>query len=626
MDNDSGFSSKVFCMLIINHLKSGPSGHAIHGKRLVKGKLLPALAVVLLLSGCSNLSFLPDDDILAIKPNTREQVFLFYNRTVSVLKEQPITDKTHFVLTVGQNPRDAFRYLPVFDSGINKLSDYRCRVIRRSKEVESISKSDLYKGSTSGASQISETSFLLPVFENGIEPGDLIEVIYQHEVQLPQLGFYIDFSSCPENSQNLTFQINSTPEIDPLVITRNADFTVTDEHQDGIRTTKYHLDRMSKPKGDPFFSKINPSPAILVSPFFKKDDWKSFGDWYLNLIASKNPRKDELKGLAESLTTGLSDTLSRLNALFNYCQREIRYEQVYLRQGEFIPNSVSDILKRKYGDCKDYSFLFYQLAQAIDIPVKLALVYRGRGFEHSNEIPVSQFNHMIAMYEDSTGVYWYDGTNRISIPGLPGDDLIGQTTLVLQNGGSRLQSIHESGKNILTIHATIHPGSTGAEGNYSVIFGGEFTILPAYWSLFLNTGDLNQYFARWIKEHIHSEMMVSDLKWYTDKNTFTLEFKGKTPNAIRTLSNERVTTLSRLFNRLLPSDTDGSTRNNFFFYPSYNRVEVEISGLSESPIKTGLLEIDPGPWISNNQKEQATKKLQEINSIFSSLHYLKDNK
>ena len=100
-----------------------------------------------------------------------------------------------------------------------------------------------------------------------------------------------------------------------------------------------------------------------------------------------------------------------MDAIFEYCQKNVRYEQVYLDFGEIIPNISTVIFDKKFGDCKDYAILIYTMAKCADLDPHFAICYRGRRRMMIEEIPVSQFNHAFIHFKYQGNDYWYDGEN-----------------------------------------------------------------------------------------------------------------------------------------------------------------------------------------------------------------------
>lgn len=87
-----------------------------------------------------------------------------------------------------------------------------------------------------------------------------------------------------------------------------------------------------------------------------------------------------------------------LKAISSWMSRELIYKQVYLSpERGFVPLDAADVVRRRYGDCKDLASCFIAAAKAAGFkayPV-LARIVEGR-IEPDEPISVAAFNHMIA--------------------------------------------------------------------------------------------------------------------------------------------------------------------------------------------------------------------------------------
>lgn len=398
---------------------------------------------------------------------------------------------------------------------------------------------------------------------------------------LSPLGIYFDLADVGDEAENIVCTID-------LPATDQLHFTVVNDTLEPVITTagerKLYAFSWKKYKASEsrryLFEKRNTSPALLAAlppAAATSFAWREFGDWYLNLVEQKLKPADRVIELAREITRGIESDKEKLDAIFDYCQKNVRYEQVYLDRGEFIPNPAELIIDRKYGDCKDYSTIIYSMARSLGIPASLALCYRGTGVEFHEEIPVSQFNHMIVHYEEDGKHHWYDGTNRTGLPGITTDDLVNARALVLRPGESALVTIEESSDNLLEVQANLQPKGNGLTGSLAVILVSQFSIDFSIHELFRTQAGIQRHIVDWIRTSLNRQAVVRDVQWQAQRGAFAITASVDLPNCITTIPPHTYVSFARIFLELMPPDNPLKRPQDLYYYPLYNRVSIEIS-------------------------------------------------
>ena len=320
------------------------------------------------------------------------------------------------------------------------------------------------------------------------------------------------------------------------------------------------------------------------------NDWKDFGNWYLDLIASKTAANEKIVAMAQEITMGTITAKEKMDAIFEYCQKNVRYEQVYLEKGEFIPNDYQTILARKYGDCKDYSLLMYVLAKSIGVNPNLALCYRGRGVKFYEDITVSQFNHAIVYLNDAGHDYWYDSTNRIGIPGVTTKDLMNATALILEQHNSRLTTIAESPDNKLQIEGAFTYKNKGLVGEIKISLFCQFAIDFFYEEMYLNKADMLSFLIKWTKMNINDELIFKAISYQKQDQRFIINATCEIPNAFLEIDTCLYSSFARIFNRFFPEADKKFNPDQIFYFPYYNRIGIDLifNNLSEPVAEVGL--------------------------------------
>ena len=115
-------------------------------------------------------------------------------------------------------------------------------------------------------------------------------------------------------------------------------------------------------------------------------------------------------------------------ALARFVQKEVTYKAIEFGRGARIPRAPSDVLRHRYGDCKDHALLLYQLLRNFGVEAQLALVRTGSPIRR--ELPsLDQFDHMV-VYLPASGSF-VDTTNKSAdlsrgvTPAIAGKDALG---------------------------------------------------------------------------------------------------------------------------------------------------------------------------------------------------------
>jgi hypothetical protein len=112
-------------------------------------------------------------------------------------------------------------------------------------------------------------------------------------------------------------------------------------------------------------------------------------------IAAISP---ELSAKAAMLVAGKTKRWERVRALCNFAQKEITYLAVILDKdclAGYRPHAADEVLKSRYGDCKDKTTLLIALLRAIGDNGDPMLVFSGNPTAVLPDWPSPRFNHVI---------------------------------------------------------------------------------------------------------------------------------------------------------------------------------------------------------------------------------------
>jgi transglutaminase-like putative cysteine protease len=199
----------------------------------------------------------------------------------------------------------------------------------------------------------------------------------------------------------------------------------------------------------------NREPRLLVSTF---PDWASFADWYGRLIRLADQVTPEIEAQAAALVRGKSSEREKVLALYDYVT-SLRYVAVPLGVNSHRPHAAANVLRNRYGDCKDKANLFNTLLKTQGIPAHLVLVPRF-GEAHA-ETPGLGFNHAISRVRVDGEWLFADTTDPFVRFGLlpPGDS--GRNALVVDGESIGLVRLPDPRPEE---HGLVLRGSVGADG------------------------------------------------------------------------------------------------------------------------------------------------------------------
>lgn len=137
--------------------------------------------------------------------------------------------------------------------------------------------------------------------------------------------------------------------------------------------------------------------------------WKEVIEWALDLY----PIPDEIPSSLAEEVRRIQETTSvveeQISAALRFVQDHIRYVSVCLGEHTARPHDAATIMKRRYGDCKDKTFLFVTMLRALGIDAAPALVHTVRKQQVAEVLPSPwAFNHVITRLNHNGRTYWID--------------------------------------------------------------------------------------------------------------------------------------------------------------------------------------------------------------------------
>ncbi|MCB8994691.1 MAG: DUF3857 domain-containing transglutaminase family protein, partial [Bacteroidales bacterium] len=187
-----------------------------------------------------------------------------------------------------------------------------------------------------------------------------------------------------------------------------CDSSLITSETDGYRQLEIHFDSLAALNLENNIpSWIIPYKYFILSSF---KSWKEVNAWAQNTFAlSKEPELDEV---FKEIFSGEENTDEKINKIINYVQDDIRYMGIESGIGSIKPFPPEQVVRQRYGDCKDKSLLMVSLLKKIGVENAWpALVNTHLKAEIGNQFPSNQvFNHCIVTFNYNNNNYWVDPT------------------------------------------------------------------------------------------------------------------------------------------------------------------------------------------------------------------------
>lgn len=263
-----------------------------------------------------------------------------------------------------------------------------------------------------------------------LETGDIVHSIVRQTTERPIIPGEFDDENIfegPGYIRHLAYEIHA-PADHPLqcialrdevpgtvknVVETNADNTLT-----------YHWEINDVPR---MFDEPAMPPYEMVLqrlPVSTAPDWPSISKWYWNLSQSHlNAITPEMKQTVADLTTGAKTDMDKIQALFYYVSKNIRYMGLTPEKDRpgFEPHDVSITYEKKYGVCRDKAALLVSLLRTAGFNAYPVLINVGAKLDP--EVASPDFDHAIVAVELKKGDYQLmDPTDENTLELLPSYD------------------------------------------------------------------------------------------------------------------------------------------------------------------------------------------------------------
>lgn len=397
----------------------------------------------------TSYSQLPDELV-----NNANAIIRNYNKKIERLYDNQLKTTVTVAVTVLNNEGRYFAnlYLP-YDKNTKvlqlsgKIYDARGTLIKKIKKKDCSDFShyqDFVFYSDNRLINYSVGNFSLPY---------TVEYSYTTQTtDLIHIDFWVPLSGYGIAVENATLELLTPKSLPVIFRTQNYDFKhQATEIEGNTIHYKWQIEQfkaLTKESYSP--SPLSIFPTLAIAPInYKYDgysetvtDWTSYGKWVSKLLIGKDVLSADTQNMIQALTDTLSDTMSKVKAVYQYMQSRTRYVAISEGIGGFQPMPASDVDKFAYGDCKALSNYTKALLSSINIPSYYTEIGAdNRRIRHSDFASVDQTNHAILTVPIENDTIWLECTNPYNPFGYVGSAIADRLALAVTPEGGKLISM-----------------------------------------------------------------------------------------------------------------------------------------------------------------------------------------
>lgn len=140
------------------------------------------------------------------------------------------------------------------------------------------------------------------------------------------------------------------------------------------------------------------------------NSWKDVNIWAQSVFALK--KEPNFESVFKELFSGSETTDEKIDKIIHFVQNEIRYMGIESGIGSIKPFPPEQVVKQRFGDCKDKSLLLVSLLKKVGIAEAYPALVNTFMQEFTSNLSISNqvFNHCIVTFVYNNKTYWVDPT------------------------------------------------------------------------------------------------------------------------------------------------------------------------------------------------------------------------
>lgn len=255
--------------------------------------------------------------------------------------------------------------------------------------------------------------FTLLIVLPDVRPGDVLEFSYTVENQPRVFAdncHHFFGLSMPSTVGKLHFAVRFSSTRPMKWKSGRADWKPVERQENGTNVwewTDENYDQEDPERNTPTW--YIPDPWIQISDI---RDWQTIAA-AVSKAWHRGASSETIAEIAREIEAQESELAARVEKAVRFVQDECRYLSVSLELGGFIPMAPEIVAQRRFGDCKDLSFLLVNLLEKFGVRSRPVLVNSVLGKSIGELLPSpSVFNHVVVEFEANGKRRWIDTTLR----------------------------------------------------------------------------------------------------------------------------------------------------------------------------------------------------------------------
>ncbi len=207
----------------------------------------------------------------------------------------------------------------------------------------------------------------------------------------------------------------------------------------------YDLPALSMESSGPSWTEIAPHVLMAPSEFEAQgykgnmSTWVDYGKFINQLRIGRDILPDDIKKKVHALTDNLKDPRQKVEALYDFLQKNTHYISIQLGIGGWQPFAADYVATKRYGDCKALSNYMISLLKEAGIIGKYVEIEAGEGAAKLIEdFPSSQFNHAISCVPMGKDTIWLECTSQTESAGFMGSFTGNRKAILIDETGGHI--------------------------------------------------------------------------------------------------------------------------------------------------------------------------------------------
>jgi hypothetical protein len=329
-----------------------------------------------------------------------EQAELFQHHAIIINEETGIQNYSDLWIDYDLSYQEIYFHKLVIHRGDRQLDRLKIDDFKVTRNETDLSQSIYNGGYTAG------------IFLEDIQVGDVIEYAYTIKGRNPVFDgqyfstFYMEFG-VPVNKLSLQITFSRDRAIDYKLF--GSVEKPEKRISKGLVTLAWELSDLSEVIANTELpSWYIPFARVQLSEFSR---WAEVIDWGEKLFPPVDIKGSSLEQKFIDLTKGMERENEKINALIRFVQDEIRYVGIEVNVNSHKPQPPVDVFSKRFGDCKDKSYLLVTLLRQMGVKAWPAFVNSVIKHGVKEYLPSpTVFNHAIVGIQQGEELYFVDPT------------------------------------------------------------------------------------------------------------------------------------------------------------------------------------------------------------------------